>query len=384
MRVLYLITRSELGGAQIHLLDLLGGFCDHLDMVVGVGEDGYLVEKVRNLGIPCHVVPHLVQPMRPVEDLRAAFELVDLIRRVKPDVVHTHTSKVGVLGRLAARLAGVPSVFTAHTWCFAEGTSWKWKAVGVPSERLAARCSSSIINVSEANRKLALSYRITKEDRLLTIHNGIIDSPYRARPDRSGIPTIAVVGRCAPQKDQALFLRALSELPTPVRALIVGDGPTRPALEADAERLGIRDRVEFLGQRHDVAELLASAHIFALPTKWEGFPLSILEAMRAGLPVVASNVGGVAEAVVDGENGFLIPSGNSDGFREGLRKLIESPALRRQMGEIGRTHYEAKFTLEVMLRKTLAVYHKAVSSAQTSEDLLLSSSTRSSKVQADF
>jgi glycosyltransferase involved in cell wall biosynthesis len=383
MRILYLITRSELGGAQIHLLDLLSGFREHLDMVVGVGEDGYLVEKVRNLGIPCHVVPHLVQPMRPVEDFRAAFELVDLIRRVKPDVVHTHTSKVGVLGRLAARLAGVPSVFTAHTWCFAEGTSWKWKAAGVPSERLAARWSSSIINVSEANRKLALSYRITKENRLLTIHNGIIDSPHRAQPDRSGIPTIVVVGRCAPQKDQALFLRALSELDTPARALIIGDGPTRPALEAAAERLGISDRVEFLGQRLDVAELLAGAHIFALPTKWEGFPLSILEAMRAGLPVVASNVGGVAEAVVDGETGFLVPNGDSAAFREDLRRLVESPALRRRMGEIGRAHYEAKFTLDAMLRKTLAVYHKAVSSAQTTEELFLSS-TRSSEVPADF
>jgi len=383
MRILYLITRSELGGAQIHLLDLLSGFREHLEMEVGVGEDGYLVEKVRSLGIPCHVVPHLVQPMRPVDDCRAAFQLVDLIRRVKPDVVHTHTSKVGVLGRLAARLAGVPSVFTAHTWCFAEGTSWKWKAAGIPSERLAARWSSSIINVSEANRRLALSYRITKETRLLTIHNGIMDSPHRAQPERSGIPTIVVVGRCAPQKDQALFLQALSELRTPARVLMVGDGPTRPALETTAERLGIRGRVDFLGQRLDVAELLAGAHIFALPTKWEGFPLSILEAMRAGLPVVASNVGGVAEAVVDGKNGFLIPSGDRDAFREGLRKLIESPALRRQMGEIGRYNYETKFTMDAMLRKTLAVYHKATRSAQRTEDLFLSS-RRSSEVSADY
>jgi glycosyltransferase involved in cell wall biosynthesis len=360
MRILYLITRSDLGGAQVHLLDLLGRLPETINAVVGVGEDGLFAESVRALGIPCHMVPHLVQPIAPFHDVRALFELVRLVDEVKPDLIHAHTSKAGILGRLAARIASVPSVFTAHTWCFAEGTSWKWKLAGVPSERLAARCCSAIINVSRANRELALRYRIPNPKRLLVVHNGVADTPHRAKPGLGVVPTIAMVARCCAQKDQSLLLRSLSEVGTPARVVLVGDGPTRAALEDEALRLGLRNRVEFLGHRQDVAEILAAVHVFALPTRWEGFPLSILEAMRAGLPVIASDVGGVAEAVVDGTTGFLVPSGDVAMFRDRLDWLLRDPAIRWRMGDAGRRRYEAKFTLDAMMRETLAVYNNAL------------------------
>jgi glycosyltransferase involved in cell wall biosynthesis len=127
-------------------------------------------------------------------------------------------------------------------------------------------------------------------------------------------------------------------------------------LEAEAQRLRIGKRVEFLGERKDVAQVLAKAHIFALPTKWEGFPLSILEAMRAGLPVIASDVGGVSEAVVDGVTGFLVPTGDAVGFRDRLAVLLSNPDIRGRMGDAGRRTYEDKFTLDAMMRGTLAVY----------------------------
>jgi glycosyltransferase involved in cell wall biosynthesis len=355
MKILYLITRSDLGGAQVHLLDLLRSLPPTVDPVVGVGEAGYLANAVRELGIPCHIVPGLTQPIAPLRDLRALFGLIGLIKEVRPALIHAHTSKAGVLGRLAARITGVPSVFTAHTWCFAEGTSLKWKLAGIPGERLAARCCSAIINVSKANRELAVSHKIAIR-RLCVVHNGIPDTPLRARPDRGEIPTIALVARCCDQKDHSLLLRAVSEVSTPARVVLVGDGPTRPALEAEAQRLGIGKRVEFLGERKDVAQVLAKAHIFALPTKWEGFPLSILEAMRAGLPVIASDVGGVAEAVVDGVTGFLVPTGDAGGFRDRLAVLLSNSDIRRRMGDAGRRSYESKFTLEAMMRGTLAVY----------------------------
>jgi glycosyltransferase involved in cell wall biosynthesis len=360
MKILYLITRADLGGAQVHLLDLLHGLGDFVDATVGVGEEGFLSYAVRGLGIPCHVVPHLIQPLAPTEDLRALRELVRLIREVRPDLVHTHTSKAGVLGRFAARMAGVPSVYTAHTWCFAERTSWKWKLAGIPAERLAARCSPVIINVSEANRMLALRHRIAKERHLRTIRNGIVDGGAAAEPDRSGVPVIVSIARFSPQKDQGLLLRALAEIVPPVRATFVGDGPTRLPLEAEAARLNLRDRVTFLGERRDVTAILAEAQIFALPTKWEGFPLSILEAMRAGLPVVASEVGGVAEAVTHGETGFLVPTGDHMAFHSALSALIEDGALRRRMGEAGRKRYQAEFTLDIMLRRTMAIYREIV------------------------
>ncbi|MBI1789608.1 MAG: glycosyltransferase family 4 protein [Acidobacteria bacterium] len=356
MRILYLITRSDVGGAQVHLLDLLSRLGGRVDPVVGAGEVGYLTDAVRDLGIPCHIVPDLVQRIAPAHDMRALFQLLRLIRKVRPDLVHAHTSKAGLLGRCAARIAGVPSVFTAHTWSFADGACLKWKIAGIPSERLAAAWSSALINVSRANRDLALRYRIASRKRLLVIHNGIGDTLHRAAPARADVPVIAVVARCCVQKDQSLLLRALSRITLPVRAVFVGDGPTRPALEAETRQLGLRDRVAFLGQRLDVPEILAAAHLFALPTKWEGFPLGILEAMRAGLPVVASDTGGVAEAVVDQETGFLVPRGDLDSLRARLEQLLDSPALRRRMGDAGRKRYEAEFTLDAMLRKTLSVY----------------------------
>nr|WP_297861133.1 glycosyltransferase [Meiothermus sp.] len=170
-----------------------------------------------------------------------------------------------------------------------------------------------------------------------------------------------MVARFAVPKDHGLLLQALADLQEqPWEVELIGDGPMQSLAEEQAARLGIGDRVRFLGARKDVAECLAQAHIFVLASNYEGFPLSILEAMRAGLPVVASNVGGVAEAVIDGETGFLVPRGDVHALRSRLAQLIENPQLRTQMGMAGRARYKAHFTLEQMLEKTLAVYEKVL------------------------
>jgi glycosyltransferase involved in cell wall biosynthesis len=360
VRILYLVTRADLGGAQVHILDLLHGFRNVLEPVVGAGEEGYFTEAVRSLGVPCYVVPSLVHAISPLQDCKALYEVARLIRSTGADVVHAHTSKAGVIGRLAARAAGVPAVFTAHTWCFAEGTSWKWRVCGTPTERLAGFLSAAIINVSEANRNLALQHGIADSKRMLTIWNGIPDTVHRSRPGASGVPVIAMVARCVPQKDHSLLLRAVAGMECPARVLFAGDGPLMESLKSEATALGISGHVAFLGQRFDIPEILAGAHIFALASKWEGFPLSILEAMRAGLPVLASNVGGVSEAVTDGKTGYLVGCGDVDQFRSRLRALLEDAGLRRCMGIAGRKRYEMDFTLQQMLDKTLAVYRMAV------------------------
>src|SRR5260370_17496862 len=167
MKILLLITRAELGGGQTHVVDLLRGLRDEFEVELGTGETGYLTEAAERLGVRTHVIPDLVQPMRPLRDLKALWSCFRLIRAVRPDVVHAHTSKAGVIGRLAARAAGVPSIFTAHTWCFAEGTSLKWRLLGVPAERLAGWLSTAIINVSDANREPALPYPLAHPPQLL-------------------------------------------------------------------------------------------------------------------------------------------------------------------------------------------------------------------------
>jgi glycosyltransferase involved in cell wall biosynthesis len=367
MRILYLVTKADMGGAQVHLLDLLRGFREMLEPVVATGEEGYFTEAVRQLGIPTYVVPHLVHPIAPLEDTRAIWEISKLVRSCKADLVHAHTSKAGLVGRLAARLAGAPAVFTAHTWCFSEGTSWKWRLAGIPAERVAARFTSAIINVSEANHDLAIEHGIPDRKRMLTIRNGIPDTTSRAQPRSDGVLKIVMVARFAEQKDQMTLMRAMAGLKGPAMVQFVGDGPTLGAARTEAGRLGIGDRVQFLGSRSDVAEILSQAHVFALATKWEGFPLSIIEAMRAGLPVVASDVGGISEAVIEGRTGYLTPSGNADTLRQRLQVLVDSPLLRADMGSAGRARYEEKFTVERMLHQTLAVYRMVVLGVRAAE-----------------
>jgi glycosyltransferase involved in cell wall biosynthesis len=361
MKVLLLITRAELGGGQTHVLDLLRGFRERFDVELGTGEQGFLTEAAGQMGVRWHVLPHLVQPMRPWQDARALAECYRLIRAVRPDVVHTHTSKAGVIGRVAARLAGAPSVFTAHTWCFAEATSWKWKAVGIPLERMAARCSSRIITVSDANRALALEHHVARPEKFVTVHNGIADCQDRAEPGSEAIPRIVMVARFSDQKAQSLLIDAVAGIRQPFRLLLVGDGPTRPAVEAQVERYGLGDRVEFAGNRMGIPEILAASHIFALFTKWEGFPISILEAMRAGLPVVASDVNGVREAVSHWSTGFTVPAGDVAAFRERLELLLQDATLRARMGAASRQRFEREFTVERMLQRVAEVYRAAAS-----------------------
>lgn len=361
MKILQIITRGELGGGQKHVMDLINGFAGRHELEVATGEAGYLQDSAAAAGVQVHMLRYLVQPISPWNDFMALREISRLIARTRPDLVHTHTSKAGAVGRLAAWLNGVPSLFTAHTWCFAEGTSWKWKLIGTPLEKIAARCCGAIITVSEKNRRLALERGVGSPDKLITIHNGAPDSPHRANPGEAvAEPRIAMVARFAPQKAQAELIRAVAGIEEPLRVWFVGDGPTRAAHEALAEELGVRGRIDFLGERRDIAEVLAGAHIFALPTNWEGFPLTILEAMRGGLPVVASDVGGVAEAVEAGKTGFLARAGAADQFRDHLRKLVVDRALREAQGAAGRERFEREFTVEAMLKKTSAVYAKVL------------------------
>ena len=355
MRILMLITHPELGGGQTHVADLLRGLRDHFDVHLATGGTGYLTDISSELSIPTHILPALVHPLQPLKDVTALMQCAKLIRRIQPDLVHAHTSKAGFIGRAAAKLTGVPSVFTAHTWCFAEGTSLKWKLVGTPLERLAGMWCGKIINVSDANRALAAGKRIAQEPKHITIHNGIADHALRARPAEGNPPRIVMLARFMPQKAQALLVESLRGIEKPFELLLIGDGPTRPAVEQQVAAAGLSARVRFLGQRLDVPELLASAHIFALFTHWEGFPISILEAMRAGLPSVVSDVGGVREAI-DESCGRIVAARDVEGFRAALDSFLGSPELRASLGAAARARYECNYTVDVMIDKTVSVY----------------------------
>lgn len=358
-KLLYIITRSEQGGAQVHLMELLKGYNARFDLHLATGERGFLVEEAEKLGIKVIVLENLVHRPHPVKDLRGVKEIRTLLREMEPDMLHLHSSKAGLLGRLAARLEKVPAVFTAHGWAFTDGSSWKRKAIAIPSEALTARMGGHIITVSKYDYELAMRYRVARPEWMTVIHNGIADVRRRASPGKNDVPRIVMVARFAPPKDHAILLRALSHLKDLQWELdMVGDGPLAGSSMRLAEGLGLNNRVRFMGARKDVAEIMASGHLFVLASNYEGFPVSIIEAMRAGLPVVASNVGGVSEAVIDGATGFLVSRGDVEGLSDRLERLLRNPALRVQMGAKGRKRYEMHFTAEQMLKKTMEVYER--------------------------
>jgi glycosyltransferase involved in cell wall biosynthesis len=363
LRVLQMVTKADLGGAQMHVLDLLAGFRDDFEMVLAAGEEGFCTETARSLGIECRILPSLVHRIDLSSDLKAVIETRGLFGEVRPDLVHCHTTKAGLVGRFAARIANVPAIYTAHTWCFSEGTSLSWRLLGRPCETAAALCSRCIITVSDANREAALKHKIASPRKLITVHNGVADTSHRANPGEPGALRIAMVARFAAQKNQALLVKAVSKLNTPVKLTFIGDGPLRAEVEKAASHCPPYVRVEFLGQRTDIPQILSQANLFVLSTNWEGFPISILEAMRAGLPVIATDVNGVREAVENGVTGLLVRPGDGDQLLNALKEMAMDPERRAQMGARARAVFESRFSLSAMLRKTASVYEMALGSS---------------------
>ena len=367
VHVVYLITRAdELGGAQMHVLELARGFrVRDWQVTVLAGSEGSFSELVQAAGIPYVHVPFLQRAIHPWKDMRCLLVLRQLLRKLMPDLVATHSSKAGWIGRLVARSLGIPVVFTAHGWAFTEGIGYPQRWFFKVAERLVAPLADKIITVSEYDRQLALRHRIVEPERVITVYNGVPDIPpeLRACPlTKEGERVrLIMVARFSPQKDHALVLRALAGLrDLPWELELIGDGPLRPACEQLARDLHISDQVYFRGERKDVAEHLAQAHLFVLASHYEGLPITILEAMRAGLPVVAANVSGVSEAVQHGRTGLLFARGHVEELRACLQQLILNATLRCSMGKSGRKRYERHFTLERMLENTARVYQEVL------------------------
>jgi glycosyltransferase involved in cell wall biosynthesis len=360
VRIAYVITRADsVGGATIHVRDLAAAMRQRRhEVLVFVGGIGPVTEQFAAAGVPFHSLRHLRRAINPGRDLFAYRELTAALRDFAPDIVSTHTAKAGWIGRAAAAHLRIPVLYTPHGWPVGGRFPPPTAAIYKLAEHAAARWNTAVVCVSESEKRVALDAGIADPECLHVIHNGVRDVPpeFRAAPacEPAGICSVA---RFEAPKDHPTLLVGLAALRARPWSLdLIGDGPAEARMRRLAERLGIAERVSFRGYQAEPEPVLASAQLFVLSTRSEAFPRSVLEAMRAGLPVIASNVGGVSEAVEHGRTGLLVPPQDPQALARAIDRLLMDAPLRRDLGAAARLAFECRFRLEQTVEKTLALY----------------------------
>lgn len=373
-RVLHVITRLTLGGssessiAQIEALAAAGYVCA---LATGFAEsDRDVLASAAARGCRLIDVPTLGREASPIRDVRALIHLVRVMRRERPGIVHTHTSKAGFVGRLAARLARVPAVVhQPHGHIFYGYYGAARTRLYMALERLAARWADRLVVLTERGAEEHLARGIGRPRQFTTVPSGVPVGRLRAlapRRDQAraalGLSpsafVIAALGRLVPIKGFDLLVEALPAVVAAVpatHALIIGDGPLRRALEGRAATLGMTSQLTITGVRSDVASLLAAADVLVAPSRNEGMGRALVEAMALGVPVVAAAVGGIPAVVSDGECGRLVPAENPSALAGALIDLALDPALRRRLGDAACRRAE-QFSTEQATGRLLAVY----------------------------
>ncbi len=359
MNILYVITKSELGGAQVHVRQLLADMVQKGHSVSLMSSpSGWLEEEALKLGVVVFPNSYFANTINPVRLFRAAKRVHSVVQTLQPDSISCHSSFAGFLTRVVVR-GNIPTIFTAHSWAFTEGASAGRRLLARMAERIVSRYAKKIICVSRYDRELAVRYDIAPAEKLITIHNGVALEELPIKKEQ-GVVEIVSIGRLAYPKEYELLIESFAALPKMLqeqsRLRIVGGGPLHGALEKTIRRLGMETYIHLEREQRPekVKELLHTADIFILLSKHEGFPMTILEAMSAGVPVIASRVGGIPEICTEGA-GITVPNEES-AITGALKELIGSPSKRMQMGAIARKQIEESFSEELFLQKTQAVY----------------------------
>jgi glycosyltransferase involved in cell wall biosynthesis len=356
LRVLRAITRLNIGGPAIHAVLLTRGLeNDRFSTMLVSGLEGPHEGTMRDLatahGVRPRIVAELGRELSPANDLRATLRMYRLIRRARPHVVHTHMAKAGTAGRLAAWFARVPIVVhTFHGHTFHSYFGRAKTTLFLQIERALARVTDRIVAVGEDQRRELAAYGVAPPAKIVPIPLGLeLEEMLDAEGERGKLKAelglnghsklVGVVARLVPIKAHEVFLQAAAR----VRAsapeahfLVIGDGERRAELGDLASTLGLADVVHFLGWRGDMKRVYADLDVVALSSNNEGSPVALIEAMAAARPVVATDVGGVAEVVRDGETGLLVPPRDSDALAAGLLEILRSPGRARAFGSAGR------------------------------------------------
>lgn len=377
--VVRIIARMNVGGPAFHTMHLTQGLRQRYPTLLVVGDvdegEADMRDRAEERGLPVYRLPELGRTLRPWQDLAVLVKLVRLLRRVRPQVVHTHTAKAGTLGRIAALVAGVPvRVHTFHGHVFHGYFGRLATQAFLWIERALARTSTCIVAISASQANdLCERYRICPREKLRVVPLGLeldrfapartagLREEFRREIDAGERPVISIVGRLAPIKNHDLFLSAAAALRAAgreCRFVVVGGGTESDRLQARAQELGLGDSVVFLGWRSDLERIYAGSDIVALTSRNEGTPVCLIEALSAGRAVVSTDVGGVRDVLENGRLGVLVPSDDVGALAAALQRLIDAPALAEELGRRGAEVIPQRFGVERLLRDVGDLYEE--------------------------
>ncbi|MBW4567543.1 MAG: glycosyltransferase family 4 protein [Tolypothrix carrinoi HA7290-LM1] len=369
-----MITSITIGGAQDNtLLTIEKHNPSSFEVHLASNPNGFWQERAQKAADVFHPLPNLVNPLSPLQDIATLIGIVRLLRQEKFDLLHTHSSKAGILGRWAGKIVGIPVVHTIHGFPFHDFMP-KWKRqFYINIERSVRPFTDFFITVSELNRQEAAKLNILSLDNSQTVYSGIdfakLDRPSNLQHTRHTLKipeawqTISIVGRLDEQKAPYFvidaFAKVLEHHPNTL-LLLVGDGKLLNSLKSQVQQLGIADKVRFLGSREDVPEILKVSDVFALSSLWEGLGRAMTEAMLIGKPVVVPNIYGIPEIVHHNETGLLFPAKDVEQLAEHLNYLLQHPEERERLGNNARQLTRQLFDANLMVQQIEAIYDRVL------------------------
>lgn len=388
-KVVHIITRLDMGGSAQDMLLTCRELSRKYEIVLahGLSIESRMTDQERETvergikeaierGVKVIAIPSLVRRISPVQDLKALFSLWRLLIRERPYIVHTHTSKAGILGRFAAKLAGVPIIIhRPHGHVFYGHFGPLISKFFLLTERLMARITDQMVALTQAEKNDHIALSVFSPEKIATIHSGVDVDRYMnvqvniaEKRKELGLNSkglvVGTVGWLLPIKGPVHLLRAMPyvwENHPETSLIFVGKGDLEKGLKEEVHRMGVWDKVKFLGWRDDIPEIMQVLDVFVLPSLNEGMGRVLVEAMAAGKPVVASSVGGILDLVKEGQNGFLAEPGDEKGLAIAIKNLLEDKKMRDEMGKRGREMARG-FSVENMIEKIDVLYESLLHS----------------------
>ncbi len=381
IKVIRIITRLNIGGPAIHVVLLTERLNEKFKSVLVSGVEapyeGNMLELMKEKKVKPILIPQLGREINFLRDFITFFKLYHLIKKEKPQIVHTHTAKAGVLGRLAAKLAGVPIILhTFHGHVFHSYFNPFKTKVFILIEKFLSCFTDKVVTVSKGIKKELVSFNIAPAKKIAVIPLGFeLEKFLKSGEDQfrdelnisPQVPFIGIIGRLTPVKNHKLFFDAarkvLESFPK-AQFVVVGDGELREELIEYVKSLGIEENVIFTGWRSDLPQIYSSLDIVVVSSLNEGTPVSIIEAMASSKPVVATRVGGVPDVVVHQETGILVNSLDIDGMAKAINFLLDNPEVRKEMGKKGRQIALEKYDIKKLISNIKKLYQSLLDSKE--------------------